>query len=148
MPIPAGSAPPVHPGNLFITCFIDTMFPRTGRAVTELVVAAQHGDAALTEAVERVVPTVYELSELLVDVLGLTDVGAYFPHRGTYHPTCHSLRMLRVGDRPLKLLRAVKGIDLVELPAAESCWGFGGTFALKNADVSNAVRCSRHRAPR
>lgn len=96
------------------------------------VVAAQYGDAALTEAVEHVVPTVYELSELLVDVLGVTDVGAYFPHRVTYHPTCLSLRMLRVGDRPLRLLRAVKGIDLVELPDAESCCGFGGTFALSD----------------
>jgi L-lactate dehydrogenase complex protein LldE len=109
------------------------------------VVAAQVGDPTLTEAVERVVPTVYELSELLVDVLGVTDVGAHFPHRVTYHPTCHSLRMLRVGDRPLRLLRAVKGIDLVELPAAESCCGFGGTFALKNADVSNAMLADKMR---
>ena len=84
-------------------------------------------------------PRVYELSEFLVDVLGVTDVGAYFPYRVTYHPTCHSLRMLRVGDRPLRLLRAVRGIDLVELPAADSCCGFGGTFALKNADTSSAM---------
>jgi Fe-S oxidoreductase len=95
--------------------------------------------------VEEVVPTVYELSELLVDVLGVTDVGAYFPHRVTYHPTCHSLRMLRVGDRPLRLLRAVRGIDLVELPAADSCCGFGGTFALKNPDVSNAMLADKVR---
>ena len=81
----------------------------------------------------------YELSEFLVDVLGVTDVGAYFPHRVTYHPTCHSLRMLGVGDKPLRLLRAVRGMDLVELPAAESCCGFGGTFALKNAETSTAM---------
>ncbi|RSM69042.1 (Fe-S)-binding protein [Kibdelosporangium aridum] len=81
----------------------------------------------------------YELSEFLIDVLGVEDVGAYFPHRVTYHPTCHSLRMLGVGDKPLRLLRAVKGLDLVELPAADSCCGFGGTFALKNADVSSAM---------
>jgi L-lactate dehydrogenase complex protein LldE len=81
----------------------------------------------------------YELSEYLVDVLGVEDVGAYFPHRVTYHPTCHSLRMLGVGDRPLRLLRAVKGLDLVELPGATECCGFGGTFALKNADVSSAM---------
>ena len=81
----------------------------------------------------------YELSELLVDVLGVTEVGAHYPHRVTYHPTCHSLRMLRVGDRPLRLLRAVDGIDLVELPDAEECCGFGGTFALKNAEVSAAM---------
>ena len=81
----------------------------------------------------------YELSEFLVDVLGVTDVGAYYPHRVTYHPTCHSLRLLRVGDRPLQLLRAVRGLDLVELPDAESCCGFGGTFALKNGGVSTAM---------
>jgi L-lactate dehydrogenase complex protein LldE len=72
-------------------------------------------------------------------VLGVTDVGAYYPHRVTYHPTCHSLRMLGVGDRPLKLLRAVRGLELVELPAAEQCCGFGGTFAVKNSDVSVAM---------
>ncbi|HEX6356212.1 (Fe-S)-binding protein [Actinophytocola sp.] len=81
----------------------------------------------------------YELSEFLVDVLGVTDVGAYFPHRVTYHPTCHSLRMLGVDDRPLRLLRAVRGLDLVELAAADSCCGFGGTFALKNAETSTAM---------
>ncbi|MEO3828945.1 (Fe-S)-binding protein [Actinomadura sp. B10D3] len=82
---------------------------------------------------------VYELSEFLVDVLGVTDVGAYFPHRVTYHPTCHSLRMLHVGDRPLRLLREVRGIDLVDLPDATECCGFGGTFALKNSEVSAAM---------
>jgi L-lactate dehydrogenase complex protein LldE len=74
-----------------------------------------------------------------VDVLEVTDVGAYYPHRVTYHPTCHSLRMLRVGDKPLRLLRAVEGIDLVELPEAESCCGFGGTFAMKNSETSVAM---------
>ena len=87
----------------------------------------------------------YELSELLVDVLGVTDVGAYFPHRVTYHPTCHSLRMLRVGDKPLRLLRAVDGLDLVELPEAEQCCGFGGTFAMKNADTSTAMLADKMR---
>ena len=96
-------------------------------------------DPALAAAVGRVRPHVYELSEFLVDVLGVTDVGAYFPHRVTYHPTCHSLRALRVGDRPRRLLSAVRGLDLVELPAAEECCGFGGTFAMKNADVSVAI---------
>jgi L-lactate dehydrogenase complex protein LldE len=84
-------------------------------------------------------PVVYELSEFLVDVLGVTDVGAYFPHRVTYHPTCHSMRTLGVGDRPLRLLRAVRGLELVELPAAGECCGFGGTFAVKNADLSVAM---------
>ena len=72
-------------------------------------------------------------------MLGVEDVGAYFPHRVTYHPTCHSLRMLGVGDKPLRLLRAVRGLDLVELPAATSCCGFGGTFAIKNAETSTAM---------
>jgi len=100
-------------------------------------IARTAGDPALAAAVETL--AVYELTEFLVDVLGLVDVGAYFPHRVTYHPTCHSLRSLGVGDRPLRLLRAVKGLDLVELPAADECCGFGGAFAMKNADVSVAM---------
>ncbi|QLJ04312.1 (Fe-S)-binding protein [Streptomyces sp. NEAU-sy36] len=103
------------------------------------LVAERYGDAALRDGVATVRAKTYELSELLVDVLGVTDVGAYFPHRVTYHPTCHSLRMLRVGDKPLRLLRAVDSIDLVELPEADACCGFGGTFAVKNADTSGAM---------
>jgi L-lactate dehydrogenase complex protein LldE len=103
------------------------------------IVARRSGDASLEAAVATLAPKTYELSEFLVDVLGVTDVGAYFPHRVTYHPTCHSLRMLGVGDRPLALLRGVRGIDLVELPAAPECCGFGGTFAIKNADTSIAM---------
>jgi L-lactate dehydrogenase complex protein LldE len=89
---------------------------------------------------------VYELSEFLTGPLGLEDVGAYYPHRVTWHPTCHSLRVLRVGDAPLRLLRAVKGIDLVELPEANECCGFGGTFAVKNADVSMAMLSDKLRS--
>jgi L-lactate dehydrogenase complex protein LldE len=89
---------------------------------------------------------VYELSEFLTGPLGLEDVGAYYPHRVTWHPTCHSLRVLRVGDAPLRLLRAVKGIDLVELPDASECCGFGGTFAVKNADVSMAMLSDKLRS--
>src|SRR5918998_361214 len=103
------------------------------------MVARRFGSAGLVEAVDHVAAKTYEVSELLVDVLGQTDVGAYFPHRVTYHPTCHSLRMLRVGDKPLQLLRAVRGIDLVELPDADQCCGFGGTFAVKNAEISTAM---------
>ena len=91
-------------------------------------------------------PPVYELSEFLVDRLGVEDVGAYFPHRVTFHPTCHSLRELGVGDRPLRLLGAVRGIELVELPEAEECCGFGGTFAVKNAEVSSAMVADKVRA--
>jgi L-lactate dehydrogenase complex protein LldE len=89
---------------------------------------------------------VWELSEFLTGPLGLEDVGAYYPHRVTWHPTCHSLRVLRVGDAPLRLLRAVKGLDLVELPDATECCGFGGTFAVKNADVSTAMLSDKLRA--
>lgn len=103
------------------------------------MVAERFGTPALVGHVEAVAAKTYELSELLVDVLGVTDVGAYFPHRVTYHPTCHSLRMLRVADKPLRLLQAVEGLELVELPDAEQCCGFGGTFAIKNADTSTAM---------
>ncbi len=107
--------------------------------------AALSGDKALIEAVVQLIPRVYELSEFLVKRLGVTDVGAYYPHRVTYHPTCHSLRVLHVGDAPLQLLRAVKGIDLVELPNARECCGFGGTFAVKNADTSLAMLSDKTR---
>ena len=91
-------------------------------------------------------PRVFELTEFLVDVLGVEDVGASFPHRVTYHPTCHSLRMLGVGDRPARLLRAVRGIDLRRAAAAPSeCCGFGGTFAVKNADTSVAMGSDKAR---
>ncbi|RKS75467.1 L-lactate dehydrogenase complex protein LldE [Motilibacter peucedani] len=108
-------------------------------------IALDAGDTALAEQAGEVASRTYELSELLVDVLGVTDVGAYYPHRVTYHPTCHSLRVLRVGDKPLQLLRAVAALDLVELPEAESCCGFGGTFAVKNADVSAAMLADKMR---
>jgi len=102
-------------------------------------VARRAGDEALALRAEAIAARTYELSELLVDVLGVEDVGATYAHRVTYHPTCHSLRMLRVADKPLRLLQQVRGLDLVELPEADSCCGFGGTFALKNADTSTAM---------
>ena len=103
------------------------------------MVAQRAGDGDLAARATAIADRTYELSELLVDILGLSDVGAYYPHRVTYHPTCHSLRMLRVGDKPLQLLRAVRGMTLVELPSADSCCGFGGTFALKNSETSIAM---------
>jgi len=168
---------------LFITCFNDTLFPGTGRAVVELLERlgvevefpeaqtccgqlhtnsgyAGDGDA-LVERFKRVfadnetvvspsascvahlrghgVEGVLELTEFLVDVLGVEDVGASYPHRVVYHSTCHSLRLLKIGDRPLRLLRAVRGIDLVELEGAGECCGFGGVFSVKNADTSMAM---------
>ncbi|WP_017590053.1 (Fe-S)-binding protein [Nocardiopsis ganjiahuensis] len=90
-------------------------------------------------------PRVYDLTEFLVDVLEVTDVGAYFPHRVVYHPTCHGLRMLGLGDRPYQLLRAVRGLELLELPGATECCGFGGTFSVKNGDVSAAMAFDKAR---
>ena len=171
---------------LFVTCFNDTLFPATGRAVVELLerlghevgfpeaqtcCGQMHGNTGyeehgrgLVQRWERVFDSyetvvspsascvgfvrehlpschgrLFELTEFLVDRLGVTDVGASFPHRVTLHPTCHSLRMLHVGDRPRRLLEAVQGIDLVDLEEAEECCGFGGTFAIKNADTSMAM---------
>ena len=109
------------------------------------MVARRFGTPELLRRVEATAAKTYELSELLVDVLGVTDVGAYFPHRVTYHPTCHSLRMLRVGDKPFRLLQAVAALDLVELPQADQCCGFGGTFAIKNADTSTAMLADKMR---
>ncbi|MBV8268858.1 MAG: (Fe-S)-binding protein, partial [Planctomycetaceae bacterium] len=165
--------------SLFITCFNDTLFPETGRAVVRVLerlgqtvefpidqtccgqmhfntgyqreaiplvrhfvevfrdaevvvspsascvamvrdlyprVAELAEDPTLADAVAALTPRVFELSEFLVKKLGVEDVGAYYPHRVTFHPTCHSVRMARIGDAPLRLLRAVRGIDLVELP--------------------------------
>ena len=187
---------------LFITCFNDTLFPRTGKATVELLERLGHevvfpeaqtccgqmhfntgyqreaiplvrrfvdvfkdydavvapsgscvgmvrelypmaanlaNDKKLLYEVEELGEKVFELSEFLVKKTGVTDVGAYYPHRVTYHPTCHSLRMLKVGEAPLELLRSVRGMDLVELPEAKECCGFGGTFAVKNADTSVAM---------
>ncbi|WP_197522950.1 (Fe-S)-binding protein [Actinokineospora pegani] len=109
------------------------------------IVARRSGDPGLAAAVARTSPRTHELTEFLVDVLGVEDVGAYFPHTVAYHPTCHSLRMLGVGDRPTRLLRAVRGLRLVDLPAADQCCGFGGTFALKNADTSIAMGADKAR---
>jgi L-lactate dehydrogenase complex protein LldE len=102
-------------------------------------------DAGLAEAVAEVVARTYDISELLVDVLGVTDVGAYFPHRVTYHPTCHSLRVAKVGDRPYQLLSKVKGLELLPLDGADQCCGFGGTFSVKNPDVSVAMGSDKAR---
>ncbi len=108
--------------------------------------AEASGDRALIGAVAALRARVFELSEFLVGELGVEDVGASYPHRVTYHPSCHGLRTLRVGDAPLRLLRNVRGIDLVALPEAESCCGFGGTFAVKNADTSAAMLTDKLRA--
>jgi L-lactate dehydrogenase complex protein LldE len=177
---------------LFVTCFNDTLFPRTGRAVVELLERLgcvvefpleqtccgqmhvnsgfEHQASPLLERFARVfdgyeavvspsascvahvrerVPAVgervFELTEFLVDRLGVVDVGASFPHRVTLHPTCHSLRLLAIGDRPRRLLSAVRGIELVGLEGERECCGFGGTFAVKNADTSMAMLSDKRR---
>ena len=188
--------------SLFITCYNDTLFPETGKAVVRVLerlghtvdfpagqtccgqmhyntgyqkeampllerfveqfrgadavvvpssscvammkdhyprMAAHIGKAELIRDVAELLPKIYEFSELLTRRLGLEDVGAYYPHRVTYHASCHGLRNLNLGDGPLRLLQSVRGIDLVPIANLEQCCGFGGTFAVKNADVSSAM---------
>jgi L-lactate dehydrogenase complex protein LldE len=195
--------------SLFITCFNDTLFPDTGKAVVSVLerlgvevdfpfeqtccgqmhfntgyadqtiplvrrfvrafadseivvspsascvgmvrdhysrVASLSGDGSLQREVEAIQARVLELTELLVDRIGVEDVGAFFPHSVTYHPTCHSLRMLKLDDRPLRLLRAVKGLEFRGLPEANQCCGFGGTFSIKNPDTSIAMLTDKVRA--
>ncbi|MCG0287009.1 (Fe-S)-binding protein [Streptomyces sp. PSAA01] len=115
-------------------------YPRIGAKA-----AAEGRGQELVDAAAEAVPKTYELTEFLTDVLKVTDVGAYYPHTVTYHPTCHGLRMLGLGDRPRSLLAAVKGLNLVELPGADECCGFGGTFAVKNAAVSAAMGADKAR---
>jgi L-lactate dehydrogenase complex protein LldE len=105
--------------------------------------AAESGDRDLAAAVAEVVPRVYEFTELLVEGLGVTDVGASYPHRVTLHTSCHGLRGLHLTDQPVRLLRAVRDLELIDLPRADECCGFGGTFAIKNADVSSAMVASK-----
>jgi L-lactate dehydrogenase complex protein LldE len=188
--------------SLFITCYNDTLYPETGRAVVQLLErlgvelefrAAQTccgqmhantgfrseafsqakrfvklyqdadavvipssscvamirdqypglfeelGNEALRKDFEALLPRVYELSEFLVDKLKVEDVGAYFPHRVTYHASCHGLRALHLGDRPFRLLAKVRGLELAPLANLDRCCGFGGTFSIKNAEVSSAM---------
>ncbi|MEU1801677.1 (Fe-S)-binding protein [Streptomyces sp. NPDC019937] len=115
-------------------------YPRMGARA-----AAEGRGQELADLAATAAPRTFELTEFLTDVLKVTDVGAYYPHTVTYHPTCHGLRMLGLGDGPRTLLAAVEGLDLVELPGAEECCGFGGTFAVKNAAVSAAMGADKAR---
>ena len=188
--------------SLFITCYNDTLFPQTGKAVVTVLervghtvdfplaqtccgqmhynmgyakealpmmkhflrvfdkaevicipsascvamirdhypkMAAQTEDPAVIAQVETLLPRIFEFSELLIDRLGVLDVGAFYPHTVTLHTSCHSLRTLKVGDKPLRLLQNVRGITLKELSESDQCCGFGGMFAIKNAEVSAAM---------
>lgn len=194
--------------SLFITCFNDALFPRTGQAVVEVLerlgcevefreaqsccgqmhanagyqsdavglvrrfadvfetaeaivapstscvatirgqyprLAKAAGDAELERRVEALAPRVFEFTEFLTDRLKVEDVGAYYPHRVTYHSSCNSLRALKLGDRAVRLLKAVRGLELVELDRPEECCGFGGTFAVKNAETSTAMLADKLR---
>jgi len=82
---------------------------------------------------------VFELSAFLVNVLGVTDVGARWRGTATYHDSCHLLRELGIRDEPRRLLAAVDGLTLVEMPYADHCCGFGGAFAVKFPEVSGAI---------
>ncbi len=118
------------------TATIRTQYPRLARFA---------GDKALAARVDALAPRVWEFSQFLTDKLGLDDVSAYYPHRVTYHASCNSLRALNLGDRPMRLLRKVRGLDLVELDRIDECCGFGGTFAVKNAEVSTAMLADKMR---
>ena len=109
------------------------------------LIAQQEHDPDFAREVRNLLPRIFEFSELLVERLGVDDVGATFPHSVTYHPSCHSLRMLHVGDGPYRLLRQVRKLELVGLPNQEQCCGFGGTFAIKNADVSVAMLSEKNK---
>ncbi len=102
-------------------------------------VARTSGVNSLVVAVNELAPRVLDISEFLIDVVGTEDVGAEFAHKVTYHTTCHSLRTIQVGDRPLRLLKAVRGIEYIPLENSDSCCGFGGTFSVKNSEVSTAM---------
>lgn len=109
------------------------------------LIAEQENDPDFLREVRSLLPRIFEFSELLVERLGIDDVGATFPHSVTYHPSCHSLRILHVGDAPTRLLRRVRKLELIDLPNQEQCCGFGGTFAVKNADVSVAMLSEKNK---
>ena len=123
----------VIPSSSCVT-LIRENYPRMVRQIVE-----KGGDRTLPQRLQALLPRIWEFTEFLTKKLGVEDVGAYFPHRVTYHASCHGVRSLGLGDGPLRLLRGVKGIDLVEIEHPERCCGFGGTFAVKNADVSSAM---------
>jgi len=192
--------------SLFITCYNDTLFPETGRAVVNLLqrlgvelefhpaqtccgqmhantgfrgeafslakrlvhlyreaesvvipssscvamirdqypgLFAELGNESLRKDFAALLPRIYELSEFLVDCLRVEDVGACFPHCVTYHASCHGVRSLHLGDRPYRLLSKVRNLTQVDLPNADRCCGFGGTFSVKNAEVSSAMLATK-----
>jgi L-lactate dehydrogenase complex protein LldE len=110
-----------------------------------LKAAEMVNDAALATEIEALLPRVFEFSEFLVKKLGVEDVGASFPHKVTYHASCHSMRSLHLGDVPIRLLKNVRGLELLPVENIQECCGFGGTFSIKNADVSSAMLADKVR---
>jgi L-lactate dehydrogenase complex protein LldE len=99
--------------------------------------------SSLREDALAVAGRTFELSEFLVKIAAVTDVGATFPHTVTYHASCHGLRELGLREEPLQLLREVKELKLIEMACLEECCGFGGTFAMKFSDISAAMGTSK-----
>ncbi len=96
-------------------------------------------DAAWLPRAERVAAKTFELGSFLVRELGVEELGARFDGRVTWHDACHGLRDLGIRDEPRRLINAVEGAELVEMNAADSCCGFGGTFSVKHPDISVAI---------
>ncbi|MGA8185234.1 MAG: (Fe-S)-binding protein [Terriglobia bacterium] len=96
-------------------------------------------DAPWQQRARHVADKTYELTEYLVDILGVDDLGAQYGGKVTYHDSCHLLRSLRIREQPRRLLRKVSGAEFVELYDSDRCCGFGGSFSVKYADISAAM---------
>jgi len=96
-------------------------------------------DAAWLPRARQVAGKTYELTEYLVDVLGMVELGAHYDGKITYHDSCHLLRSLRIHEQPRRLLHRVSGAEFVELYDSDQCCGFGGAFSVKYADISAAM---------
>lgn len=97
------------------------------------------GDAPLARRFAALKGRIFEFSEFLVRELQLTEVDAVFPHRVAFHDACHALRELGLHDEPRQLLRAVRGLELVEMDEAQECCGFGGAFSVQMSAISTAL---------
>ncbi|ACJ34368.1 (Fe-S)-binding protein [Anoxybacillus flavithermus] len=97
------------------------------------------GDGEWEARAKRVADKTYELTQFIVDVLQVEDVGARLEGKATYHTSCHMTRLLGVKDAPLTLLQHVKGLEVVPLPNAHNCCGFGGTFSVKMGPISEQM---------
>ncbi len=107
------------------------------------MIAEYNEDDELSRRATQIADRTYELCQFLTDVCGVTDaareLGSYFPHSVAYHPSCHGMRLLRLGDRQRSLLETVEGLELRKIEHEDICCGFGGTFSVKNPQVSGAM---------